>query len=124
MSEQSCPSERRADEANALRDRAESLSDGKPDKEVREEVEHLRAELQQMTWASMKALACVCGSLIGVLLLIALQAEYPRWTLILLVPLGIFLFSNWGDWRATNRSVEKIKARLRGLEEQIKQQQG
>lgn len=92
---------------------------GRRDKLVNDDVEHLRKELQESTWESRKALAWVCIALAAAICLVALQVKYPVWTLLFLVPLGIFLAWNWGDWRSGRRRVQDIKARLRALDKQV-----
>lgn len=85
---------------------------------MHEDVEHLRKELQQLTWDSRKALAWVSIALTAAICLIALQVEYPAWTLLFLLPLGVFLAWNWGDWRDGSRRIQDIKTRIRALDTQ------
>jgi hypothetical protein len=91
--------------------------------EDNEEDGRLREALQQLTWETRKALAWVCVTLIAAIYLVLRLPEYPTWTLLFFVPLGVFLFWNLGDWHSSSQRTAQTKARLGSLDKQIKERE-
>lgn len=89
--------------------------------EMRAEADKLRDRLQTGKRDGMKALACIGLSIAALAYLAYRLPGYPAWTLLFLVPLGVFLFSNWGAWRSTTHRNRETRARIESLEKRIEE---
>lgn len=121
MTESSDGAEARAIETPAAGQAPAGGTDGPRPGEMRAEAEKLRDRLQAGKRDGMKALACIGLSIAALAYLAYRLPGYPAWTLLFLVPLGVFLFSNWGAWRSSTHRNRETRARIESLEKRIEE---